>query len=147
MGTKARKADLRDYLAGLDSATERRKRAKAVYDEAEAEYTEAFRPTRLKIEDRVIRGFLEACPEDSGYPRSHILVCLALLYYSPEALYGGKVPLRLAKSIARVLDVKPPSVYTARKKVASWLRVYPDFFGIIYKLYDTFTDNPPKRGR
>lgn len=147
MGTKARKADLRDYLAGLDSATEMRRTAKAVYDEASSRYAEAFRPTRLKIEDKVIRAFLDACPEDSGYPRSHILVCLALLFYAPESLYGGKVPLRLAKSIARVLSVKPPSIYTARKKVASWLRVYPDFFGIIYKLYDSFMDNPPKRGR
>ena len=147
MERKKRKADLKDYIASLDTAAEVRGRAKAAYEEAEASYTEAFRPAMLKVEDRVIRAFHEACPSDAGYPRSHILICVALLFYAPEALYGGKIPLRLAKSIARVLDVKPPSVYTARKKVASWLRLYPDFFGMIYKLYDHFTESPPKRGR
>lgn len=129
--------DLRDYLAALKKAKDNRKAALDNYNEAVARYGEAFVPLEGDHPDEErVRRLLSICPSDSAYPRSHILVCLVLLFHAPEALFGGKLPLRLGKRVAKVLGVKHESVYIARNKVSGWLRIYPDFFDLISDLYN-----------
>lgn len=128
---------MREYLSGLRKAKENRKAALDNYNEMVARYGAAFVPLEGDHPDKErIRELLSVCPEDSAYPRSHLLVCLALLFHAPEALFGGKLPMRLAKRIAEVLGVKHEAVYIARNKVSGWLRIYPDFLELIERLFD-----------
>ena len=138
--------DLRTYLDGLEKAKGDRRAALNSYNAARKAYDAAFRPIGGKADERALRSILDLCPNNSGYPRSYIFVCLTLLYYSPEALLGGKIPLVLAKGIAGVLGVKPPSIYIARNKVAFWLRTYPDFFKKVSRLFDSIPDAITKGG-
>ena len=132
--------DLRGYLAALKKAKDDRKAALDNYNEVMARYRTTFAPMGGHSDRTRIRELYAVCPGDGDYPRSHILVCLSLLLYAPEALFGGKLPMRLAKQVADVLGVKHESVYIARNKVASWLRVYPDFFDMMAGIYERLPD-------
>ena len=119
--------DLRGYLADLKKAKDDRRIALANYEETVARYREAFVPLAKHPTSDIIRRMHSLCPEDSVYPRSCILVCLALLWYAPEALFCGKLSVELG--------VKPEAVYIQRNKVAAWLRVYPDFVDLVSDLF------------
>ena len=139
---KEQLTDLREYLAELKKAKENKKAALDNYNEAVARYGQVFVPLEGDHPDKErIRRLLSICPEDSAYPRSHLLVCLALLFHAPEALFGGKLPMRLAKRIAEVLGVKHEAVYIARNKVSGWLRIYPDFLEFIERLFEASQDD------
>lgn len=129
--------DLREYLAELKKAKDDRRDALANYEEAVSRYKEAFVPLAKHPTADIIRTMHSLCPEDSVYPRSCILVCLALLWYAPESLFGGRLPMRLARTLAGELGVKPEAVYIQRNKVAAWLRVYPDFVDLTSDLFAT----------
>ncbi len=133
--------DLRGYLAELKKAKDDKKAAFDNFNEVTARYKATFAPRGGHVDKARIRELHALCPDDADYPRSHILVCLVLLLYAPEALYGGKLPMRLAKPTADVLGVKHESVYIARNKVASWLRIYPDFFAVMAAIYDSLEDS------
>jgi hypothetical protein len=132
--------DLRSYLAGLKKAKDSRKAAMDNYNEMNARYHEAFVPLGKHPDRGKLRRLYAECPDGTSYPRSHILVCLALLLYAPEALFGGKLPMRLAKFIADVLGVKHEAVYIARNKVSAWLNLYPDFYTIVASIYNLVCD-------
>lgn len=127
--------DLRAYLADLQKAKDDRRVALANYEETAARYREAFVPLAKHPTADTIRRMHGICPDDSVYPRSCILVCLALLWYAPESLFGGKLPMRLARTLSGELGVKPEAVYIQRNKVAAWLRVYPDFVDLVSDLF------------
>jgi hypothetical protein len=135
-----RRIDFADYIDRLDRARINRRAAQSVYDSAKRDYEAAFRPLCGEATEESLRAILSICPSDSEYSRSYIHVCLSLLCYAPESLFGGKIPLALGKSIARVLGITHPSVYIARNKVASWLKIYPTFYVLIYKLFDRLGD-------
>ena len=130
--------DLRGYLAELKKAKDDRLIALVNYEETVARYREAFVPLAKHPTADIIRRMHSLCPEDSVYPRSCILVCLALLWYAPEALFCGKLPMKLARTLSGELGVKPEAVYIQRNKVAAWLRVYPDFVDLVSDLFASF---------
>lgn len=127
--------DLRGYLADLKKAKDDRREALANYEETVARYREAFVPLAKHPTADIIRRMHGLCPEDSVYPRSCILVCLALLWFAPESLFCGKLPMKLARTLSGELGVKPEAVYIQRNKVAAWLRVYPDFVDLVSDLF------------
>ena len=137
---KTRK-DLCDYMQGLEKASSRMSSATSAFNDASERYRLAFAPIGGTADGESLRQVYSVCPEGTGYPRSYICVCLVLLLYAPEALYGGKIPLQLAKDVADILCIKHPAVYIARNKITSWLKIYPDFYKLIYGLFSVLTDS------
>lgn len=133
--------DLNQYLEALEKAKGNRRAALNNYNAARAEYTEAFAPLGGVPTEEELRRIFSLCTSTKGFSQTNIFVCSALLYYYPEALYGGKIPLELARLIARVLGVTHSSVYITRNKVCSWLNLYPDFFRAVYRIFDQLTDD------
>lgn len=132
--------DLNNYLDSLEKAKGNRHAALNNYNAAKAEYAEAFSPLGGVPSREKLMAIYGLCSDVKGFSASNIFICVALLYYYPEALYGGKIPLRVAKPIAQVLDVTHFSIYIARNKVCSWLRIYPDFFRAVYKVFEQIKD-------
>jgi hypothetical protein len=127
--------DLREYLAGLKKAKDDRREAQANLEEATRVCREAFVPLGQHPTADVIHKLHTVCPEDNVFPGPCILVCLALLWYAPDALFGGRLPMRLARTLAAELQVKPEAVYIQRNKVAAWLRIYPEFIDLVSELF------------
>ena len=76
--------------------------------------------------------------------RTILMTCrcdLEVIHDRHDTLFGGKLPMRLAKRIAEVLGVKHEAVYIARNKVSGWLRIYPDFLELIERLFEASQDD------
>ena len=127
--------DLREYLAGLKKAKDDKRDAQANLEEATRACREAFVPLGQHPTADVIHRLHAICPEGGVFPRPCILVCITLLWYAPDALFSGRLPMRLARTLAAELDVKPEAVYIQRNKVAAWLRIYPDFVDLVSELF------------
>jgi len=119
----------------LKKAKDDRRTALEQYNAASARYKAAFVPLGKNPTPSDIRELASSVPVDTAYVRSHLIVCLSLLVYAPEALFGGKLPLRFAKLVAGVIGVKHESVYIARNKVSAWLRIYPDFLALVSGMF------------
>ena len=131
--------DLEQYLSKLETAKRNRRAALSDYDAARAAYAEAFSPLSGKPTFESLFELYGLCTATDGFSRSNIFVTVALLCYDPEALYGGKIKLRVAKLIAQVLGVTHSSVYIARKKVSAWLNIYPTFRLAVGRVFKEYT--------
>lgn len=128
--------DLNNYIDSLEKAKGNRRAALNNYNAARAQYEMAFAPLGGFPDEQGLRRILALCKDARGFSSSNIFVCVSLLYYYPEALYDGKIPLELAKLMALVLGVTHPSIYIARNKVCAWLNLYPDFFLAVYSVFN-----------
>lgn len=127
---------LDDYMTGLEEATRNRKAAHESYASAVEDYKVAFTPLVCTSSDDDLRSIYADCPDGLSFPRSHIMICASLLLFAPSALYGGKLSLQLAKRIASALGVRHSSVYIARNKLGTWLRLYPEFYQVVSSVFD-----------
>ena len=128
--------DLNQYLSTLEKAKGNRRAALNNYNAAQTEYSEAFTPLGGVPTEQGLKDVFRHCHDTNGFSASNVFVCVALLYYYPEALYGGKIPLELSKLMASVLGVTHPVIYIYRNKVCTWLTLYPDFFRAVYRVFD-----------
>ena len=133
----AKTMDLREYLAELKTAKAEKRQAIENYNEAVARCREAFVPLEGDPKADDIRELYAMCPSDAPYHRSHILVALVLALYAPEALFGGRLPMRVAKAVSGAMGVKHETIYLSRNKVTAWLRLYPDFLRLVSELFAT----------
>lgn len=127
--------NLREYLQTLEEAKGNRRAALNNYNAARTEYDEAFRPIGGRPDKDALNNMYMLCSTMDGYPTSDFFICLALLFYNPEALFDGKIKIKLAKQISEVLGVTHSMVYISRKKITVWLSLYPDFFSKVSALY------------
>ena len=129
--------DLKTYVDSVSKAKGNLRAAQNNYKEMLEAHAEAFKPIGGAPDVEKLREMLPLCPDTGGDSSNSIFVCVALLFYYPAALFGGKIPMDVAKAISTVLGVTYSSVYIARNKVRVWLNYYPDFFAIIYKVFDS----------
>lgn len=126
-----------DYMEDLQKAKNSRKEAMDRFDEAKEQYGEAFRPLRTAPSGQDMDDLYNRCQPTGEYSHSDLFICIALLLYSPECLFGGKIPIKLAMLIAKTLNFRHNTIYMARKRISFWLRVYPDFQREISSIYES----------
>ena len=130
--------NMTDYLQSLKKAKQKRADAAEYYRTVSSDYAKAFVPVGGTATTEKLSALYETCSSKGDFSRSDFFICSALLIYSPEALFGGKIPLRLAKDIAHLIPVKYNYIYMVRKKVSLWLTIYPDFYREVFRIYDRY---------
>lgn len=128
------------YLDKLETAKGNRRAALNNYNAMRAAYSDAFTPLFGPPTSERLKILLDICKEHpaDNFALSSVFVCASLFCYNPDALYDGKIKIRLAKMIAQALGVTHSSVYIARKKVVMWLRIYPAFYNSVRRSFEEF---------
>jgi len=106
--------------------------------ETDSEYSAAVKPILDAPDSETLGDIHRLCSGTSAYPTASLFVCLCLLLFCPESLFGGKLPNSLATAIGDELGISRNSISIWRNKVASWLKIYEGFASEVAGLFDAF---------
>lgn len=128
--------NMTDYLQSLIKAKQKRAEATEYLRRVSDDFATAFEPLGGTATGDKLSELYEGCTDKGDFSRSDFFICASLLIFSPEALFGGKIPIKLAKDVAKLIPVKYNYIYMVRKKVSLWLQIYPDFYREVFRIYD-----------